>query len=144
MLTTSSGTPFDVTSVLEEDIVKICIKQGHTRAMGLLHYSAMELVILFQLADEMQCATHGAIKALVQCEEAIAIRASAPSEAHIRAYMSAVDGKPFGTQASPLEGDGGPLSPTENPHPGGETPHCLQTDLGDLADQELHQLLEDL
>ena len=112
--------------------------------MGVVCYSMMELVILFQLADEVQCATHGAIKALVLSEEAITIRASAPSKAHIRAYMTAVDGKPSGTQALPLEGEGQPHLPTENPHLGGETLHHLQADLGDLADQELHQLMEDL
>ena len=58
--------------------------------------------------------------------------------------MTTVDGEPSGTPASPLEGEGEPNSPTENPHPGGETPHCLQADLGDLADQELHQFLKDL
>ena len=31
-----------------------------------------------------------------------------------------------------------------NPHPGGQTPHCIQAHLGDLADNELCQLLEDL
>ena len=41
------GTPFDVTSILEEDIVGICIRQGHTHSMGVLHYSVIELVILF-------------------------------------------------------------------------------------------------
>ena len=34
--------------------------------------------------------------------------------------------------------------PAGNPHPGGETPHHLQMDLGNLADQELHQLMKDL
>ena len=34
--------------------------------------------------------------------------------------------------------------PAENPHLGGKTLHHLQADLGDLADQELCQLMEDL
>ena len=89
-------------------------------------------------------ATCGAIKALVLSREAIAIRASAPSKAHIRAYMTTVDGKPSGTQAPPLEEDGEPHSPAKNSHAGGVTLHNLQADLGDLTDQELHQLLEDL
>ena len=92
----------------------------------------------------MQHATHRAIKVLVLHEEAIAIRASAPSEAHIRAYMTAVGGKHSGTQAPPLEGEGEPHSPAENSYPDGDTLHFLQVDLGDLADQELHELLEDL
>ena len=86
----------------------------------------------------MQCATCGAIKATILCKEAIAIRASTPSKAHIRAYMIAVDGKPSGTQTPPLEGE-----ENHNPYPGGETLHHLQAALGDLADQEIQQLLED-
>ena len=92
----------------------------------------------------MQCTTHGAIKASALHKEAVAIRASAPSKAHIRAYMTVVDGKPARTQTPPLEGEGEPHLPTENPHPGRETLHSLQVDLGVLADQELHQLMEDL
>ena len=92
----------------------------------------------------MQCATCRAITALVLHEEAIAVRALDPSKAHIRAYKTTVDGKPSRTQAPPLEGEGEPHLPAKNPHPGGVTLHHLQADLGDLADQELHQLLEDL
>ena len=89
-LTKRDGTPFDVTSILEEDIVQICIRQGHTHPMGVLCYSAMESVFLFQLGDEIQCTTCGAIKAIFLCKEAIAVRASAPSKTHMRAYMNAV------------------------------------------------------
>ena len=87
--------------------------------MGMLHYSMTELVILFQLVDEMQCTTHGAIKVTVLCEEAIAVRASAPSETNVRAYITAMGGKPSTAQAQPLEGTGEPHSPAENPHLGG-------------------------
>ena len=81
---------------------------------------------------------------MVLCEEAIAIRVSAPSKTHMRAYMTAVGGKPSRTQPPPLEGEGEPHVPTGDPHPGGETPHYLQADIGNLADHELHQLMEDL
>ena len=71
-------TPFDVTSILEEDIIKVCVRLGHTHPMGVLHYSATESIILFQSADDMQHATCRAIKVTVLHEEAIAVRASAP------------------------------------------------------------------
>ena len=77
ILSKRDGIPFDVTSVMEEDIIEICIQLGHTHPMGVLHYSVMESVILFQLADEMQCTTHGSIKVMVLHEEATAVRASA-------------------------------------------------------------------
>ena len=41
-------------------------------------------------------------------------------------YMTAVGGKPSRTQAPPLEGEGEPHLPAENPHPGGETLHHPQ------------------
>ena len=62
--------------VLEEDIIKICVRLEHSHPV--LCYSATESVILCWLADDMQCTTHGAMKAMVLHEEAIAIRASAP------------------------------------------------------------------
>ena len=39
ILTKRDGTPFNVTSVLEEDIIEICIWLGHTHPMGVLCYS---------------------------------------------------------------------------------------------------------
>ena len=75
---------------------------------------------------------------MVVHEEAIVVGASAPSKIHMRAYMTTVDGESSRIQAPPLEGEGELQLPTENPNPGMETPHHLQADLGDLADQELH------
>ena len=100
---------------MEEDIIEICVRLGHTHPMGVFCYSATESVILFRSVDEMQCATHRAMKVMVLHEEAIAIRASAPSKTHMRAYMTAVGGKPSRTQPPPSEGEGEPHSPTENP-----------------------------
>ena len=110
--------------------------------MGVLHYSVMELVVLFCLAGDMQCATCRAIKATVLCDKAIAIRTSAPSEVQVRAYMIVVDGEPSGTQPPLLEGE--VYFPTGNPQPSRETLQCLQVNLGDLVDEELCQLMEDL
>ena len=138
------GTLFDVTSVLEEDIVKICTWLGHTHPMGVLHYSAMESIILFQSADDMQCATCRAIKAMVLCAEAIAMRASPPSAAHVRAYMSVVGEEPSRPQPPPSQGEEEAHWPAGNPQPSGRTLQHLQVDLGDLVDNELCQLMKDL
>ena len=64
VITQKDGSPLDVTSVTEEDIVEICVKQGHTHPMGVLCYSTTESVTLFHSTKEMQCSTHGAIKAM--------------------------------------------------------------------------------
>ena len=57
ILTRPHGTPFDATSMSEEDIMEICIKLGHTHPMSVLHYLAVELVALFCLTEDMQHAT---------------------------------------------------------------------------------------
>ena len=68
----------------------------------------------------------------------------APSEHHIRVYITVVGGDPSKPWSLPSEGEGESHSPTGNPHQGGGTLHHLQTELGDLADQELCQFMEDL
>ena len=112
--------------------------------MGVLHYLVTKSIILFQLADDMQCTTCRAIKATVLCEEAIAIRVSPPSATHVRVYMAMVGGEPSRTQLPPSEGEEELHLPAGNPHLGGGTPQHFQADLGDLADDELCQLMEDL
>ena len=92
VVTQKDGTLFDATSVTKEDIIEMCIKLGHTYPLGVLHYSAMELIALFHSTEEMQCATHGAIKAMELQGEAIAVRDVAPSETHVKAYIIAVGG----------------------------------------------------
>ena len=77
-------------------------------------------------------------------DEPIAIQTIAPSEHHIRAYIAVVGGDPSKPQSLPSEAEGDSHSPTDNPHPGRSTLHCLQAELGNLTDQELHQLVEDL
>ena len=91
----------------EENIFEICIRLGNTHPLGVLCYSATKSIILFQLTNEMQYATCGAIKATVLHEKAIAIRASAPSKTHMKAYMTTVDGEPSITQPLPLDGGEG-------------------------------------
>ena len=99
------GTLFDATSVLEEDTINIYIWLGHTHPVGVLCYTAMESIILFQLPDDMQCTTHGALKAMVLQKEAITIRSSPPSTTHVRAYMAVMGGEPSRLQPPPSEGE---------------------------------------
>ena len=144
VLTKKDGTLFDVTSILEEDIIKICIQLGHTHPVGVLCYSVTELIMLFQSVDKMQLTTHGAIKAMTLHEEAIAIWASLPSGAHVRAYLAIANGEPLGTLCQTLDREGDPQLSPSNCNPGGRTPCHLQVNLGNLGDDELWQLLEDL
>ena len=41
------GTPFDVTSLLEEDMIQICVQPGHSHPVGVLCYSVTKSMILF-------------------------------------------------------------------------------------------------
>ena len=84
------------------------------------------------------------LKLTVLRDEAITVRCMAPSEIHIKAYVRAVGGYPSKLQSPPSEEEGELHSPTDNPHPSRETPWHLQAELGNLADCELHQLVEDL
>ena len=92
VITQKDGTLLDATSVVEEDIVKMCVKMGHTHLLGVLCYSAMESVALFCSTEDMQSVTCRAIKVTELQGEAIAIRAVAPSKTHVKAYIIAVGG----------------------------------------------------
>ena len=56
-ITRRDGTLMDASSISEEDIVEICVKQGHTHPLGVLCYSAAESVVLFLTMDDLKCAS---------------------------------------------------------------------------------------
>ena len=82
------GTLLEVASIIEKDIVQFCVMLGHIHPLGVLQYSATESVVLFCRAEEMQWAPCGAIKATELCNKPIAIKIMAPTEPHIRAYIT--------------------------------------------------------
>ena len=136
-VTGRDGTLIDASSVSEEDIIEICIMKGHTDPLGVLHYSTMELVVLFQSTDELQHTTRRIVKMMELWGEAITVRAMAPSEAHVTVYLAMA-------HLNPSNGESEPHTPPQQTPPSGRTLHHLQVELGDLADHELHQLVEDL
>ena len=77
-------------------------------------------------------------------EEAIKIRTSPPSATHIRAYMVVVGGEPSGSHHPTPDREGNLQHSPCDCHLGGSTPCQLQASLGDLADDKLWQLMEDL
>ena len=143
VLTRDDGTLFDVSSILEEDIIEICIWLGHTHPEGVFQDSTIETVMLFHTTDELQIAMHGTMKASMLHDEAIRVKSSPPSANHVRCYMAVV-GEPSGTQPPPSDGEEEHHLSPSNTHPGGRTPHHLQANFGDLVDNELCQLMEDL
>ena len=127
----------DASSVTEEDIIQICITMGHIHPLGVLHYSTTESVVLFHSTDELQHTTHGIVKAMEIQGETITVTTMAPSEAYTKAYLATL-------HLNPSNGEGELHTPPEQTPPSRGTLCHLQVELGDLADHELWQLVEDL
>ena len=49
-ITRGDGTPMDASSILEEDIMEICIQRAHTHPLGVLQYSMAESVIYLEVS----------------------------------------------------------------------------------------------
>ena len=109
ILTRGDGTLFDASSILEEDIIEICVWLGHTHPEGVLWHSTIKLVMLFHTTDQLQIMAWGVVKATTLHNEAISVRTSPPSATHVWDYMAAVTGEP---PASNLH----PLMERRNPH----------------------------
>ena len=84
LLTRGDGTPFDVASLQEEDLIQLCIDMGQTHPKGLVWFLATELVVLFHSVDEILVAVHGVTQAVALHEESIRLHDSPPSTAHVR------------------------------------------------------------
>ena len=93
-ITRRDETPMDASSISEEDVVKICVKKSHTHPLGVLCYSAMETVMLFHTTGKLKHVTCGIIETMEFWGEAIMVRAMAPSEAHVAAYIAMLHRNP--------------------------------------------------
>ena len=137
-------TLFDASSILEEDIIEICIQFGHTHPERVLWYSAVELVILFHTVGELQVMMCRVVKALMLHEEAIRVRTSPPAATHVRAYMAAVTGEPSGIQPPPSSGEEEPHLSPSNPTQVGEPHNTSRQMLGISWIMSWQQLMEEL
>ena len=99
VLTRGDDTPFDATSIQEEDIIELCVEMGQTHLPCVLWFLATESVILFHSGNEMLAMACRVIKAMVLCEEPIRLHTSSSSAAHLRAYIAVRDGWPSGAQS---------------------------------------------
>ena len=84
----------DASSISEDDIIEICVKQGCTHLLGVLHYSPAESVMLFLTADDLKHASCDITRETKLHDEAIMVKAMAPTEAHISAYTMVWHAKP--------------------------------------------------
>ena len=69
----------------------------------MLQYSATESVILSCMAEEMQWASHGAIKATELHDELITIKIVTPTEPQVKVYIHIGGGYPLKLQSLPSE-----------------------------------------
>ena len=129
-ITWGDGTPMDASSISEEDIVEICVTRGHTCPLGVLHYSAVESIVLFGTMEDSSCASHALADMMELHDEAITVWTMAPLEAHVAAFTLMWCSKP-------TTRDGEPCTPPQQAPPSEETLHRLHAELGDLNDNEL-------
>ena len=120
----------DASSISGEDIVEICMEKGHTHPLCVLHYLAVEFVILLSTAEDLNHVSHGLVDVMELQNDAITVVTLAPMEAHITSFTMVWCSKPT------LE-DGELHTPPQQTPPSGGTLHCLQVELGDLDDHKL-------
>ena len=81
------GTLLDVSSILEEDIVELCVRRAHTRPLGVLQYSKADSVVFFNNIADVNCTQQALPDVLEFRDEAIAIQTMALMQAHITAFI---------------------------------------------------------
>ena len=136
-ITRGDGTPMDASSILEEDIVVICVQKSHTYPLGVLQYLAVESVILFGTMEELNRVSCNLTNVTVLHDEAVMVWTMAPLEAHVATFTSVWHSKP-------TTGERELHTPPQQTPPSEGTPHHLCAKLGDLSDNELQQLARDL
>ena len=66
-------TPLDASSILEEDIVELCVRRAHTHPLGVLRYSAADSVVFFNNVTDVNRTQHALPDVMEFRDEAIAI-----------------------------------------------------------------------
>ena len=98
--------------------------------LGVLRYSVMESVVLYQSVKDVNC-THRILPGMTEfCDEAITVQTMAPAEAQVTAFQSM-------WHSNPTAGDGELHTPPYQTPPNEETLHCIHAQLCDLNDSEL-------
>ena len=110
--------------------MEICIRRAHTHPLGVLQYSAVELVILFGNLEDVNHAHHTLLDVMELNNEAITVRTMALTEAHVATFTAM-------WHSYPTSGDGELHTPPQQTPPSEETPHRLHAQLGDLNDSQL-------
>ena len=136
-ITRGVGTPLDASSIMEEDIVEICVRRAQAHPLGVLQYSVVESVVLFGNLKDVNH-THRTLPDMMELhDEAIMVWTMAPTQAHVAAFHAM-------WHSNPTTGEGEPHTPPYQTPPSEETPCHIHAQLGDLNNSEVQQLLKDL
>ena len=73
------GTLLDASSISEEDIVELCVRRAHTHPLGVLQYSMVDSVILFNNVTDVNRTQHVLPDMMEFRDEAITIWTMAPA-----------------------------------------------------------------
>ena len=120
----------EASSILEEDIIEICKKKGHTCPLGVLRYLGMESIVLSSTTEDLKRASCSLVDVMELQNDAITVVTLAPMEAHMATFTMV-----WCSKCS--MGDGELHTPPQQSPPSGGTLHCIQAELGDLNDHEL-------
>ena len=94
----------DASSIMEEDIMEICVRRAHIHPLGVLWYLAAELVLLFRNLEDVNC-THRTLPDMTELwDEAITVWTMALTEAHVATFTVM-------WHLNPTTGDGGLHTP---------------------------------
>ena len=77
-ITKRDGTALDASSIMEEDIVELCVRRAHTHPLGVLWYSMADSVVLFSNVTDVNCTQHVLLDVLEFCNEAVTTQTMAP------------------------------------------------------------------
>ena len=93
------GNPFNGDSLLEEDIIKLCVGMGQVHPNGVLQLMAMGLVIAVCFSEEMLATAHLIASATVWCDDPIRLHKRTPTDAQIHNYTTMRHRHPSGAPA---------------------------------------------
>ena len=110
--------------------MEISVGQAHMHPLGVLWYSMMESVILYQSVKDVNHIHRILPDVMEFCNEAITIWTMAPTEVQVTAFHSI-------WHSNPTTRDGELHTPPYQTPPNEETPHRIHAQLGDLNNSEL-------
>ena len=136
-ITKRDGTPLDASSIMEEDIMELCVRRAHTRPLGVLWYSVADLVILSSNVTDVNCTQHVLLEVTEFCNEAVVTWIMALAQVHATAFIKMWHSNPTAGEGNCI------LLPIEHLITRRHW-HHIHVQLGDLNDHELWQLVRDL